>query len=46
MSEKIVQLSEKVIKGQIKELCAGQCGGDTERITGTGSSGADSGGTA
>ena len=30
MSEKIVQLNEEVIKGQIKELVRGQRGGNPE----------------
>ena len=30
MSEKIVQLNEEVIKGQIKELVRGQCGRNAE----------------
>lgn len=34
MSEKIVQLNEDVIKGQIKELVRGQCRGDPQRVAG------------
>ena len=34
MSEKIVQLNEEVIKGQLKELARGSCRGEPERVVG------------
>ena len=43
MSEKIVQLNEEVIKGQIKELVRGS-GGNPERAAGEGGGVADAGG--
>ncbi len=44
MSEKIVQLNEEVIKGQLTELVRGSVKRNAERTAGAGSSQVDSGG--
>ena len=41
MSEKIVQLNEEMIKGQIRELVRGKRGGNPERAAGEGGGVAD-----
>lgn len=45
MSEKIAQLNEEVIKGQIKELVRGSVEGDAQRSAGSGAGETDAGGT-
>ena len=44
MSEKIVQLNEEIIKGQIKELVRGSVEETPERAAGKGGGVADAGG--
>ena len=43
MSEKIVQLNEEIIKGQIKELVRGSVEEDAERTAGKGGGVSDAG---
>ena len=43
MSEKIVQLNEEIIKGQIKEIGSRKCRGNPEQAAGEGSGVPDAG---